>query len=292
MEDPGYNGVRTVFQHLGLTVRPIPLEEDGIDVNALAASGARAVYITPSHQDPSGIVMPYAKRMKLLQWAANTDGLIIEDDYDGEFRYHGKPIPSLQGLDANGRVVYLGTFSKSLLPAIRISYMVLPPALLQEYRERFAEYDQTVSTVHQQTLALFMKNGEWERHIRKMRTIYQKKHDAMLFVLQTVMGGCVQIMGQDAGLSITLEVNSPRSAEELAEMAEQAGIRVYPTTAKWMNPEHARCPAFQLGFGGLSVEEMEQGIRLLYEVWRPYLRVCPLTTVSGAAGSSDSSDST
>jgi GntR family transcriptional regulator/MocR family aminotransferase len=272
MEEPGYNGVRTVMQHMGLSVEPIPLEEDGIDVNALAESGARVVYITPSHQDPSGIVMPYAKRMKLLQWAANAERLIIEDDYDGEFRYHGKPIPSLQGLDKNGRVVYLGTFSKSLLPAIRVSYMVLPPALLQVYRERFLDYDQTVSTIHQQTLALFMKNGEWERHIRKMRTIYQKKHDAMLSVLETVMGNHVRIMGQDAGLSITLEVASERSAVELAELAEQAGIRVYPTTVKWMKPDQMRCPAFQFGFGGLSIEDIEQGIRLLYQVWRQHLR--------------------
>jgi GntR family transcriptional regulator/MocR family aminotransferase len=271
MEEPGYNGVRSVFVHLGYALRPIPLEDDGIDVEALASSDARLVYITPSHQDPSGAVMPFAKRMRLLQWAAKANGLIIEDDYDGEFRYHGKPIPSLQGMDTHGNVVYIGTFSKSLLPAIRISYMVLPPGLLAIFHGRFSTYDQSVSPIHQKVLALFMKNGEWERHIRKMRTIYQKKHDVMLHALRAVMGQHVQVRGQDAGLSVTLEVNSRLSADELAQEAERAGIRVYPTTGKWLHPPQNRPPAFQLGFGGLTVEQIEEGIRQLYRCWKPFL---------------------
>jgi DNA-binding transcriptional MocR family regulator len=274
IEEPGYNGVRIVFQHLGFAVTPIPLEEDGIDVEALEASGARLVYITPSHQEPSGMVMPYAKRIRLLQWAARTGGYIVEDDYDGEFRYRGKPIPSLQGLDTEGRVVYLGTFSKSLLPSIRISYMVLPPALMDVWRERMSPYDQSASRIHQETLALFMKSGEWERHIRKIRTVYRKKHQAMLNALHAVMGGHIRIMGQDAGLSVTVEVYSDKTAEELTAAAASAGIRVYPTAPKWFRPPQNRLPAFQFGFGGLSVEEMDAGLRLLYEVWKPYMHSC------------------
>lgn len=271
MEEPGYNGVRVVFQQHGFPIIPIPLEEDGIRLDALEESDAPLVYITPSHQEPSGAVMPYAKRTRLLQWAARTGAYIIEDDYDGEFRYQSKPIPSLQGMDQAGRVIYLGTFSKSLLPSIRISYMVLPPELLRVYREQLSEYDQSCSRIHQETLALFMKSGQWERHIRRMRTIYGRKHQAMLSSLQAAFGPQVRIKGQNAGLSMTVEVPSALTAEELASRALSAGIRVYPTTKKWLTSPAEQPPAFQFGFGGLSLAEIEEGIRLLARVWTPYL---------------------
>ncbi|MEK4339048.1 MocR-like pyridoxine biosynthesis transcription factor PdxR [Brevibacillus sp. FSL L8-0710] len=271
MEEPGYDGVRTVFQHLGYKIAPIPLDEDGIDVEVLEASGATLIYITPSHQEPTGAVMPYARRIRLLQWAARSGAYIIEDDYDGEFRYQTKPIPSLQGLDTHERVIYLGTFSKSLLPSIRMSYMVLPPALLQIYGSQLYEYDQTASRIHQETLALFMKSGEWERHIRKMRTLYSKKHEAMLKSLHTYFGERIHVTGQNAGLSVTVEAVSDLSAEELAQHALSVGIRVYPTTRKWLHQPKDSLPAFQFGFGGMSAEAIEQGICLLEEVWKPYL---------------------
>lgn len=273
MEEPGYNGVRAIFLNQGYDVRPIVLEEDGIDVESLNESGARLVYISPSHQDPTGIVMPYAKRLKLLQWANRTESYIMEDDYDGEFRYHGRPIPSLQGLDTEGRVVYLGTFSKALLPSIRISYMVLPHRLLEIYQAQMIDFDQTASRVHQETLALFMKNGDWERHIRKMRTLYRKKHETMLRLLQEQMGPSIRIMGQDAGMSVTVEVNSASTSKELTRIAAAAGIRVYPTDHKWMNPPINGRPTFQFGFGGQSVQDMEEGIRLLQCVWKTHLSI-------------------
>ncbi|MGG1662652.1 PLP-dependent aminotransferase family protein [Brevibacillus sp. NRS-1366] len=272
IEEPCYNGVRTVFSNMGYDVRPIPLEEDGIHIKALSESGARMVYVTPSHQDPSGVVMPYAKRVKLLHWANRTESYIMEDDYDGEFRYSGKPIPSLQGLDTEGRVIYLGTFSKALLPSIRMSYMVLPYELSSIYQKQMSAFDQTASRIHQETLALFMKNGDWERHIRKMRTLYRKKHDAMLHILQQEMGAYIRIRGQDAGLSVTVEVNSACTSKELAKIAASAGIRVYPTAHKWVDPTKKGLPTFQFGFGGQSIEEMEAGIRLLREAWEAYLR--------------------
>lgn len=272
MEDPGYHGVRTVFQQLGFAIQPIPLEEDGIDVEALGRSDARLVYITPSHQDPTGIVMPYAKRLKLLQWANRTESYILEDDYDGEFRYHGRPIPSLQGLDKDGRVIYLGTFSKALLPTIRISYMVLPHSLLPAFHERLAEFDQTCSRVHQETLALFMKNGDWVRHIRKMRTLYRKKHEAMLRALQEQFGSGIRVTGQDAGMSVMVEVHSDSSSADLADIAKDAGIRVHPACHKWIDQARRGLPSFQFGFGGQSIEEIEAGLRLLKETWQPYLR--------------------
>lgn len=271
MEEPGYHGVRAVFSHLGYDVRPIRLAEDGIDVEALNESGAQLVYITPSHQDPTGIVMPYAKRLKLLHWANQTGSYIMEDDYDGEFRYHGKPIPSLQGLDTQGRVIYLGTFSKALLPSIRMSYMVLPKTLLAVFQEKLADFDQSASRIHQETLALFMKNGDWERHIRKMRTLYRKKHGALLQCLQEHFGAYIQIKGQDAGLSVTVEVKSESTPQQLKQIAAASGVRVYPTAHKWVHPQENGLPAFQCGFGGQTIEEIEGGVRLLKRAWEPYL---------------------
>lgn len=271
IEEPGYQDVRNTFMQFGFQVKPIPLEQDGLDVEALKQSDARVVYVTPSHQETLGMVMPYAKRMKLLQWAEETNGLILEDDYDGEFRYRGKPIPSLQSLDKRGNVIYLGTFSKSLLPAIRLSYMVLPPALAERYRTGgYSTIDQTVSRLHQKTLELFMESGEWERHIRKMRVIYQKKHDAILQALKASFQDHTTVKGHGAGLSITMELHSPKSAEELVEIAKAAGILVYSTDRKWMNPPAGLPPTFQLGFGGLAIEEIHQGIKLLAQVWAPY----------------------
>lgn len=272
MEDPGYPGVRNVFQHFRFEIEPIPLEEDGIHIDALSKSGAKMVYVTPSHQYPMGMVMPIAKRMKLLQWAEENGGLIIEDDYDGEFRYRGKPIPSLQGLDAHGNVVYVGTFSKSLLPGIRVSYMVLPERLLNIYKRMLFMYDQTASRFHQKALQGFIESGEWERHIRRMRTIYQKKHTALLEAIKCIMKTNVTVTGQDAGLHIVLKVKSDKTADQLVKIAEEAGVKVYSTTPMWLKKDSVGDPLILLGFGGLSLEEISDGIERLNAAWTPYYR--------------------
>ena len=173
-ENPGFHRTRHVFQEQGMSVVPISLDSSGLKVKELKESGADAVYITPSHQFPVGMVMPIARRLELLEWAAETNGYIIEDDYDGEFRYKGKPIPALQGLDQDDRVIYTGTFSKSLMPSLRISYAVLPHRLLTSYMKHCGLFKQPVSRLHQHTLFLFMKEGHWERHLNKMRTAYRK----------------------------------------------------------------------------------------------------------------------
>ena len=272
MEEPGYEGVRHVFQQLGFQVIPIPLEEDGLSVDELHKSGAKVVYITPSHQFPLGMVMPVAKRMRLLKWAKEIGGLIIEDDYDSEFRYHGKPIPSLQGLDVNGNVVYVGTFSKSLMPAVRMSYAVLPHRLLNMYQHHDHGYDQTVSRLHQKTLQLFMESGEWERHLRRMKKVYQRKHDILLQTIHHVMNGHVQITGQNAGLHVVMKINSPKSADDLVHIAEKSGVRVYGVVNKWMNIQKKDEPLILLGFGGLSIKEIPEGIERLHEAWLPFYK--------------------
>ncbi|MFY0544386.1 PLP-dependent aminotransferase family protein [Brevibacillus sp. H7] len=269
VEEPGYPLIFTTFRQHGFQVVPISLEHDGIDLKDLYESRVRLVYVTPSHQFPQGMIMPVAKRLQLLEWAKQANGYIIEDDSDGEFRYHGRPVPSLQGLLPDTNVVYMGGFSKALAPAIRISYMVLPEALLDAYHE--LEYnllfEQSSSPLHQKTLQLFMQRGYWEKHVRKMRNIYRKKHDVLVGTIQNTFQERAAVIGKGAGLHVLLRINSPHSERELTRMAKSAGIRISPASYTWMQPPEEERKEFFVGFGGLSLQEIEQGIKLLFQVW-------------------------
>ncbi|XID95574.1 PLP-dependent aminotransferase family protein [Paenibacillaceae bacterium WGS1546] len=268
MEEPGYDGVRTIFRHHGFDVHPVDLESDGLNLQQLYESQARAVYITPSHQFPYGIAMPLAKRMQLLTWANDKNGIIIEDDYDSEFRYVGRPIPSLQSLDTNDRTVYLGTFSKCLLPSLRIAYMVLPPALLELYHKHdYRLVDQTVSRFHQRTLALFMSKGHWEAHIRKMRNVYHKKQAALIGSIRRLMGERTTVIGQDAGLHILLRVRNGMNERELIRTAAEAGVRVYAVSPFWARRSKSAASTVQIGFGGLSLKEIDEGVQAMRRAW-------------------------
>ncbi|WP_313891753.1 PLP-dependent aminotransferase family protein [Psychrobacillus sp.] len=268
MEEPGYDVVRKVFRHNGFQINPIPLEKDGLNIQNLYESKSSIVYITPSHQFPYGMVMPIAKRMQLLKWAADHDGIIIEDDYDSEFRYVGKPIPSLQSLDTNNHTVYLGTFSKCLLPSLRIAYMILPPKLLELYKKQgYRLYDQTVSWFHQKTLELFMRNGHWEAHIRKMRKVYHRKQSQLIEKIKELMGEQVTIIGQNAGLHILLRVHNGMIEEELIRAAADHGVKVYAVSPFWEKQSQAEASMIQIGFGGLSSEDIVTGIQSLYRAW-------------------------
>ncbi|MBT2573907.1 PLP-dependent aminotransferase family protein [Bacillus sp. ISL-51] len=269
MENPGYAGARSVFINHGWTVKPIRLEQDGIDIEQLKRIKAKAVYITPSHQFPYGMVLPIQKRLSLLEWANQHDSYIIEDDYDSEFRYQGRPIPSLKALDAKDNVIYLGTVSKSFLPAARLSYIVLPQKLLDVYDHTFINYSQSASPIIQKALYLFMKEGYFKSHIRKMRKIYQKKHQTLIQALQNQMGRHIEIIGQKAGLHLLVNVKD-RSAPELVDKAQAAGVRVYDTSPYWINPKEPETSMVILGFGGLSEEEIEEGICQLRKAWFPF----------------------
>ncbi|EKN69794.1 GntR family transcriptional regulator [Neobacillus bataviensis LMG 21833] len=268
MEDPGFHRTREAFKDQGVILKPIPLDHDGIDLNHLVESKAKVTYVTPSHQFPNGMVMPITRRMELLQWAEDEGRYIIEDDYDGEFRYKGTPIPSLQGLDNNGKVIYLGTFSKSLIPSIRISYLVLPNSLLEKYNQHYIIYKQTVSRLHQHTLWQFMINGHWERHLNKMRTVYRKKQATLIRSIEKYLGEQVTVIGDEAGLHILLCIDNQLSEKELIERAKAYKVKVYPTSVYYNNNQPEQVPNILLGFGGLTEEQIEQGIRLLKEAWR------------------------
>lgn len=266
-ENPGFLRTKAVFRDQGVKTRPIRLDKEGIDVMQLQASQASVVYVTPSHQFPLGMVMPINRRMELLKWAQEEEGYIIEDDYDSEYRYQGKPIPSLQGLDDHGRVIYLGTFSKALIPSIRISYMVLPPQLLQKYVDHFTIYQQTVSRLHQDTLFQFMREGHWQRHVNKMRTLYRKKHRTLIQAIKQYLGDHVTVVGEKAGLHIVLDVHLTWSEKELVDRAREQGIKVYPLSVHYDDDIGQHESKVLLGFGSLSEEEIEKGILTLKKAW-------------------------
>jgi len=268
LENPGFHRTKVTFQDFGVHTVPISLDEDGLNINELKNSAAQVVYVTPSHQFPYGMIMPVSRRMELLKWAEEKNGYIMEDDYDGEYRYKGKPIPSLQGLSTKERVVYLGTFSKSLIPSIRISYMVLPSPLMRKYLEHFTIYKQTVSRIHQDTLSRFMKEGFWQSHLNKMRTLYRKKHSTLMSAINQYFGQNVTIIGEKSGLHIVLEVKNNMVEEELISTAIAVGVKVYPLSIYDTSATGSKCSRILLGFGGLTEAEINRGIMLLKEAWK------------------------
>lgn len=262
IENPGYDGVRLTFENQQCNLVPIPLEMDGLNIEELEKSEAKCAYVTPSHQFPLGMILPIQKRMRLLQWAYKNSSYIIEDDYDGEFRYQGQPVPSLKSLDTNDQVIYLGTFSKAFLPSARVSYMVLPQSLVRLYQERFSFYNQAVSPLIQEALYYFLKDGHFSGHIRKMRKIYHEKQKLLLDSIAFYLGDNVKVIGQKAGLHLLLEFPQINS-EELVKKADQMGVTVYLTEKYWYKSHSKSHQPLILGYGGVNEVEMKRGVQLL-----------------------------
>lgn len=265
MEEPGYDGVRNVFTERGIRIQPIPvLEEDGHDLSALLNSSCNLTYVTPSHQFPIGKIMPISKRIELLKWAERIDGFILEDDYDSEFRFQGSPIPSMKAIDQQDRVIYLGTFSKAFLPSLRISYMILPDALLEKYKEQTRTGSQSSSPLFQQALARFIQTGDFERHIKRMRKVYERKYTVLIQCIKQYMGNDVSVIGEKAGLHLLIRVPSNKEDMFLTE-AKRIGIKIY-TTKPYYAEKNAHYPLL-LGFGGLEEKEIKEGIQHLARAW-------------------------
>lgn len=263
VENPGYHLPRSVFRNHSFELVSVPVGAGGLDLDVLKAGSSSIAYVTPSHQLPMGCVMPVANRLSLIEWAESGGKLIIEDDYDSELRYHGKPIPSLQGLRPSGNIIYLGTFSKVLSPALRVSYLVLPHSLLAAYRLVFRDYFATVSLLEQKVLTKFMEQGHWNRHIRRMRTVYQKKHDTLLRAVECHFGTRAVVVGQGAGLHVVLQLSGDTPGEvEIIDRALRKGIRLLPLSDFYLSGAPASVKLL-LGFGGMTSVEIEQGVALL-----------------------------
>ncbi|MBN7772246.1 PLP-dependent aminotransferase family protein [Clostridium aminobutyricum] len=267
VEEPCYDSARILFQNHGFQVSPIELEEDGLDIGKLNHTSSKLIYATPSHQFPTGTVMPINKRLKLIEWAGKNDAYIIEDDYDSELRYNSRPIPSMSSLDNKGRVIYMNTFSKSFAPALRMSFIVLPYSLLEKYKMNWSKYNCNVPWLEQKAMYLFMKEGNWERHLRKICLLNKRKHDALVNSIHQYMKDRVTIHGKNAGLHILLEVNNQMSEKLLIEKAAGVNVKVYPVSNYWANPQNYTDNMVLMGFSGLSEEEIIEGIQLLESVW-------------------------
>jgi GntR family transcriptional regulator/MocR family aminotransferase len=270
VEEPGHFIPRSVFQNHSFAITPVPVCTDGLDLKALWSSQSTVVYVTPSHQFPLGHIMPVANRLKLIDWAESVGGVIIEDDYDSELRYQGSPIPALQGLHPEANIVYIGTFSKVLSPALRVSYMVLPKRMLDRYRNLFNESASSASLLEQRVLAKFMVRGHWERHLRKMRTVYKKKHEVLVQAVNRHFGDQAVIIGQGAGLHVVLELlNSEFSEEELIKQALAKNIRLFPLSKTYISHTESdtRQRLIMLGFGGINTTKIDHGIQLLHQTW-------------------------
>ncbi len=264
MESPTYLRAYRTFKNAGLSVREVALDESGMRVDLLRKTKASIAYVMPSHQFPLGIVMPMKRRLELLNWAVEEpEHYIIEDDYDSEFRYKGKPIPALQGIDRSGRVIYLGTFSKSIASSIRVSYMVLPKQLLERYRECCGFYACTVPNLMQQAICQFMKEGYFEKNLNRMRAIYKSKHDFMLAELKKY-AWVRDIMGENSGLHLLVEVDTERSEQDVIEACAKRQIRVYGLSEYYISQNPKReYPILLLGYGGLTEEQIEDGLQMI-----------------------------
>ena len=264
MENPTYVQAYEVLRHAGLNVCVGETDADGLVGSEPERHHADIVYVMPSHQFPTGAVMPLLRRQELLDWASETPGrYIIEDDHDSEFRYVGKPIPSLQSRDKNDLVIYLGTFSKSISPALRMSYMVLPKHLSERFYRQFSFYASTVPTGQQLAVRAFMESGDFERHLNRMRRVYKAKHDFLLRELKK-RPWVRKIRGEHAGLHLVVEVESTCTEAEILETALGRGVRLYGMSSYRIGGGEQTHPVTLLfGFGGLSELQMTEGMAVL-----------------------------
>lgn len=266
MENPAYPKSYMLLKGFGRRIAPVEMDGSGMLVSKLEESGADIAYVTPSHQYPTGTVMSIKRRMELLGWARAKEGrYIIEDDYDSEFRYKGKPIPALQGNDGEDKVIYIGTFSKSLSPAMRISYMALPKALYKKYLRDGAYLSNTVSRIDQKALEIFIREGGFGRHLCRMRKIYKNKHDVMLACLKKWKN--TYVSGENAGAHMLVSINNGMSSREMARLAGENGIKVYPLDTYYIEEGNTRGTGILLGYARLGARQIEKGLSELARIW-------------------------
>jgi GntR family transcriptional regulator/MocR family aminotransferase len=266
-EDPGYLIARHCFEAAGGMPLGVPVDEHGLDTRRLPADGrARLAYVTPSHQFPLGGVLPIGRRLELLEWAERHDAWIIEDDYDGEFRYGQRPIDALQSIDSNGRVIYIGTFSKALSPHLRLGYMILPHDLVPVFRQAKRLSDRHSAILDQRVLASLIESGAYERHVRRVRREYERRRAALLDAIAELLPASAEVTGTAAGLHVTLWLPMLDSNDEtaLVTAANAQGVGVYPVSPLYIaQPGVARPAGLILGYASVPVERIRTGIQTL-----------------------------
>jgi GntR family transcriptional regulator/MocR family aminotransferase len=269
MEDPGYLSARRVFLSHGVNLLPVPVDDSGLMVEKLANSDGeriRMVYVTPSHQFPTGSTLSLPRRLELLLWAQQHDALILEDDYDSEYRYGDRPIPALQGLDLRDCVIYIGTFSKVLFPSLRIGYLVVPPHLVSLFAQVKWLSDRQLPTLEQKVLAEFIADGYLESHIRKMRSLYDQRRQVLVQALNTHFGEQVTIFGENAGIHIMVKFDTHLSDETIIKRAETVGVGLMSARSSYLNSWSQG--EFIFGYAELDEMQIQEGISRLVEVFK------------------------
>ena len=260
VEEPGYDKIRKIYAAGGVACVGAVMDEKGVDPKKLG--DARILHISPAHHFPLGLVTPLNRRQELLRWAVQQDGYIIEDDYDSEFRFDAHPVPTMMSLDGSGRVVYMNTFSKSLAPSIRVSYMVLPEGMMRAFREKLGFYSCTVSSFEQMTLARFLSRGHFEKHINRMRRFYRNRRNRILEILKTCdYAHLLTIREEDAGLHFLLTVDTALTDEELVALCTGAGLPVRPLGSFYHTPapeKTAHC--LVVNYATLREEDLEAAL--------------------------------
>lgn len=265
VEDPGYQKLRKIYSDNGACCIALPIDQQGMPVNALNAMNCDVIHISPSHHFPTGIITPISRRYELLGWAASGQRYIIEDDYDTEFRLVGRPIPSLFSIDMSSKVIYMNTFSKSLASTIRISYMVLPLPLMEKFNSKLNYLSCTVSTFEQYTLAEFINQGYFERHINRMRNSYKKLRQQLLKALTSHPDhNRIQILQQSSGLYFLLKINTSLSDRDLQARLQQNGLRLQPLQHYYQNQQAAPKHTFVVNYSSIAATDINKIVAALF----------------------------
>ena len=264
VEEPGYGKIRRIYGAGGVTC--VSAEMDGQGVRLEDLHGADVLHISPSHHFPTGLVTSMPRRMALLHWAETTGGYIIEDDYDSEFRFDAHPMSAMQSLDRSGRVIYMNSFSRSLAPSIRISYMVLPEGLMRQFREKLGFYSCTVPSFEQYTLARFLSRGYFEKHINRMRKFYKNRRNRVVSLLENcAFSGKLTILEQDAGLHFLLKVETELPDDVLTARLAEAGIRIHPLSHFYHGHPGQHAHHLVVNYAGVDETALEARLKELYE---------------------------
>ncbi len=263
IEEPGYRGARDVFRLRNARLVPVPVDEEGLDVSVgiERSPNAGAAYVTPSHQYPLGMVMSASRRLQLLDWARRAGAWIIEDDYDSEYRYESLPIASLQGLDRDSRVLYVGTFSKVLFPSLRLGYLVLPPDLVERFTAVRDASDIFPPTFLQTVLADFLREGHFARHLRKTRALYRERRSALVDAIRMQPEGLLEVRGDEAGMHLVATLSKPGDDRAASVRAARRRLWAMPLSSCYV--DRATLSGFVLGFGGIDVLQMPAAVREL-----------------------------
>jgi GntR family transcriptional regulator/MocR family aminotransferase len=263
IEEPGYPSARQAFLAAGAALIPVPVDQEGLDMAAVLARGrrgqnARAVYITPSHQYPLGMTMSATRRMLLLNWAVRTGAWIIEDDYDSEYRFGSRPIASLQGLDTNAKVIYVGTFSKVMFPALRVGYLVVPKDLVPAFSAARDAADVFSATLYQAVLTDFIREGHFARHIRRMRMLYMERRQMLTEEIRLQMAGKLEVIGPEAGMHLVALLPHGSDDVAISKRAAASGVSAAPLSTCYLKPP--ACGGLILGYGGVNRQQIHAGI--------------------------------